>query len=184
MKAWAAYLVGPYRGNPLRIGYFSDNEIGWWNGTLYAFYVQKPAGNHTKQRLVALLREHYGGDWRRFTDDFVVENLGSFDELLRRRGACAHAASGQRGDSGGAAVDGTGRRAHYYRLVHDALRAADPEALILGDRLPIYYDPGRRGGDERPTWTSFRSTTTSTARTVGSRTISSTGSASWRASQC
>src|SRR5262245_30064593 len=33
MKAWAAYLVGPYRGNPLRIGYFSDNEIGWWNGT-------------------------------------------------------------------------------------------------------------------------------------------------------
>src|SRR5207249_2568346 len=29
----------------------------------------------------------------------------------------------------------------YYRLVHDALRAADPEALIFGDRLPIYYDP-------------------------------------------
>jgi plasmid replication initiation protein len=30
---------------------------------------------------------------------------------------------------------------HYYRLAHDAIRAADPEALILGDRLPIYYDP-------------------------------------------
>ena len=30
---------------------------------------------------------------------------------------------------------------HYYRLVHDALREADPDALILGDRLPIYYDP-------------------------------------------
>ena len=32
LKAWAEYLVGPYRGNPLRIGYFSDNEAGWWNG--------------------------------------------------------------------------------------------------------------------------------------------------------
>ena len=109
MKAWAAYLVGPYRGNPLRIGYFSDNEVGWWNGTLYSFYIQKPPGNHTKQRLVSLLREHYGGDWRRFTDDFVVESLGSFDELLRQRGACSKAASGRRWDSGGAAVDGSGR---------------------------------------------------------------------------
>jgi hypothetical protein len=27
----------------------------------------------------------------------------------------------------------------YYKLVHDALRAADPVALIFSDRLPIYY---------------------------------------------
>jgi hypothetical protein len=30
---------------------------------------------------------------------------------------------------------------HYYRLVRRALRAADPDALVFGDRLPIYYDP-------------------------------------------
>ena len=30
---------------------------------------------------------------------------------------------------------------HYYRLAHDAIREVDPDALILGDRLPIYYDP-------------------------------------------
>ena len=30
---------------------------------------------------------------------------------------------------------------HYYRLVHRAIREADPEALIFGDRLQIYYDP-------------------------------------------
>ena len=30
---------------------------------------------------------------------------------------------------------------HYYRLLHDALREADPEALIFADRLQIYYDP-------------------------------------------
>jgi hypothetical protein len=140
MKALAEYLVGPYRGNPLRIGYFSDNEIGWWNGTLYVFYVRKPASNHAKQRLVALLREHYGGDWRRFTDDFVVENLGSFDELLHSEGRVPTLRPG------GAGIQMVRRwtaqvAGHYYRLVHDALRAADPDALILGDRLPIYYDP-------------------------------------------
>ncbi len=30
---------------------------------------------------------------------------------------------------------------HYYRLAHRAIREADPEALIFGDRLQIYYDP-------------------------------------------
>jgi hypothetical protein len=29
----------------------------------------------------------------------------------------------------------------YYTLAEDAIRAADPEALYFGDRLPIYYDP-------------------------------------------
>ena len=31
--------------------------------------------------------------------------------------------------------------ARYYSVMREALRAADPEALYLGDRLPIYYDP-------------------------------------------
>ena len=30
---------------------------------------------------------------------------------------------------------------HYYALAERAIRAADPDALFLGDRLPIYYDP-------------------------------------------
>jgi hypothetical protein len=30
---------------------------------------------------------------------------------------------------------------HYYALVERAIRAADPDALFFGDRLPIYYDP-------------------------------------------
>jgi hypothetical protein len=140
MNAWAAYLVGPYRGSPWRIGYFSDNEVGWWNGTLYSFFIKKPPGNHTKRRLVSMLREHYGEDWRRFADDFVVEGLGSFDELLGNQERVPTLRPGGQGIQAvrrwTAEVAG-----HYYRLVHDALRAADPDALILGDRLPIYYDP-------------------------------------------
>ncbi len=30
---------------------------------------------------------------------------------------------------------------HYYALTEKAIRAADPDALFFGDRLPIYYDP-------------------------------------------
>jgi hypothetical protein len=140
MNAWAAYLVGPYRGSPWRVGYFSDNEVGWWNGTLYSFFITKPPGNHTKRRLVSVLREHYGGDWRRFADDFVVEGLGSFDDLLANQQRVPTLRPGGQGIQAvrrwTAEVAG-----HYYRLVYDALRAADPHALILGDRLPIYYDP-------------------------------------------
>ena len=29
----------------------------------------------------------------------------------------------------------------YYTLAEQAIRAADPDALYFGDRLPIYYDP-------------------------------------------
>ena len=140
MKGWAQYLTGPYRGNPLRIGYFSDNEVGWWNGPLYTYFVQKPSSSHTKRRLVSVLREHYGGDWRRFSADFVVDGLDSFEDLLASQGRIPRLRPGGQG------IQAVRRwteviAGHYYRLAHAAVRAADPDALILGDRLPIYYDP-------------------------------------------
>src|SRR5437762_1436119 len=36
MRAAARRLVAPYKGSPFRIGYFSDNEVGWWNGAIFA----------------------------------------------------------------------------------------------------------------------------------------------------
>ena len=55
----AHQLVAPYKGNPYRIGYFSDNEVGWWYGALFTYYLKQPAASHTKQKLLALLRETY-----------------------------------------------------------------------------------------------------------------------------
>ena len=141
MRAAARRLVAPYKGSPFRIGYFSDNEVGWWNGALFAFYLEQAATNHTKQRLVALLREAYGDDWDRFARDFVPPpGVASFADLLAREGGTPHLRPG--GDGIQVVRRWTGMVAErYYRLVHDALRAADPEALVFGDRLPIYYDP-------------------------------------------
>ncbi len=62
----AKKLIAPYKGDPRRIGYFSDNEIGWWNGPLFSAYTRYAPSNHTKQRLVGLLRERYGEDWQAF----------------------------------------------------------------------------------------------------------------------
>ena len=140
LRRVAAAAVAPYRGNPLRIGYFSDNEIGWWNGPLFMAYLTYPPENHTKQRLVALLRQRYGDHWQAFARDFIpAPGTGSFDGLLAGRTA-PHL---RPGGNGIAAVRAWTAivAARYYSAMREALRSADPEALYLGDRLPIYYDP-------------------------------------------
>lgn len=140
MMALARELVAPYRDTPYRIGYFSDNEVGWWAGALFVFYSMKPANSATKERWVETLHRHYGGDWSRFAADFVPPaGVNSWAALLETTAMT-------RMRPGGAGIhavrEWTGIVAHhYYRLAAAAIRAADPDALYFGDRLPIYYDP-------------------------------------------
>jgi len=140
MMALARKLVAPYRNNPYRIGYFSDNEVGWWAGALYVYYSMQPAGSATKQRWVETLRQHYAGDWRAFAGDFLPPpGVGSWAQLL----AATQMTRMRPGGEGIHVVrEWTGIVArHYYALAAKAIRAADPDALYFGDRLPIYYDP-------------------------------------------
>jgi hypothetical protein len=140
MMAEARKEVSRYRGSAYRIGYFSDNEVGWWNGALYRYYLKQPASNYTKQKLVTLIRNHYADDWRRFTDDFVVSSgISSFQDLLRNPDARARLRPGGNGIKMVGEWTATIAR-RYYELVYRALRAADPTALIFADRLPSYYD--------------------------------------------
>ena len=140
MDALARELVAPYRRNPYRIGYFSDNEVGWWAGSLFIFYSSKPATSATKQRWIELLRRHYADDWSLFAADFLPPaQVDSWDQLLATT-------QPTRMKPGGAGIhvvrEWTGMVAeHYYKLAERAIRAADPDALFFGDRLPIYYDP-------------------------------------------
>jgi len=140
LKRVAADAVAPFRGEPLRIGYFSDNEIGWWNGPLFTAYMSASPDNHTKRKLLSLVREHYQGSWAAFTRDFIpAPGRASFDDLL----ASLVAPRLRPGGHGINVIRAWTRlfAARYYQTMHDALRAADPDALYLGDRLPIYYDP-------------------------------------------
>lgn len=140
MRDMAHQLVAPYKGSPYRIGYFSDNEVGWWYGALFTFYLKQPASSHTKQKLVQLLRDTYGNDWQRFVRDFIPpHDVDSFEALLDRSAAMTQLRPG--GEGIHVVRRWTGMVAeHYYRLVHQALREADPEALIFAERLQIYYD--------------------------------------------
>ncbi|MFL5265532.1 MAG: hypothetical protein ACJ8AH_02865 [Stellaceae bacterium] len=140
MNELARELVALYRESPYRIGYFSDNEVGWWAGALFVFYSSKPATSFTKQRWVELLRQHYASDWARFAADFATPaGVESWAALLATTQMT-------RIRPGGGGIDivraWTGLVAdRYYTLAERAIRAADPDALYFGDRLPIYYDP-------------------------------------------
>jgi hypothetical protein len=140
MRVEAAKLVAPYRGDPHRIGYFTDNEVGWWGGALFVYFQTEPASSFTKQRWVETLREHYGGSWEAFAADFLPPpGVTDWAGLLQ-----AEAPTRMRpgGDGIAAVRRWTGVLAeHYYAMVERVLREADPEALLFGDRLPIYYDP-------------------------------------------
>ncbi len=140
MTALAKKLVAPYRHSPYRIGYFSDNEVGWWPGALFVFYSMKPASSATKERWIKLLLHHYRSDWRRFTADFAPPpGVHSWAALRASTGMTRMRPGGH----GIAVVEKwcgiVARR--YYTLAEKAIRAADPDALYFGDRLPIYYDP-------------------------------------------
>jgi hypothetical protein len=140
LRAEAEEQTAPYRGSPWRIGYFLDNEIGWWNGPLFTVFSSYPADNRTKQHLVSMLRAEYRGDWQAFLRDFVPPpGVASFDDLLEAQAPTRLRAGGH----GFAAVRRWTRivAESYYRAASAAVRAADPDALIFSDRLPIYYDP-------------------------------------------
>lgn len=138
VKEWAYRLTAPHRERGLRIGYFPDNEVGWWNAALFTFYLAKGWENRTKRQLWQLLYHHYEGKWQKLLDDWVPQEKMRGFAALKRAGVALKLRPG-----------GQGIRVvnvftylcaqRYYQLIHAALRAADPHALIFSDRLPIYY---------------------------------------------
>jgi len=138
MDECAQRLTAPYRERGLRVGYFPDNEVGWWNAALFTFYLARDWDNTTKRLLWRLLHDRYEGQWSRLLDDWVAPaGIRGFDSLQ----AAASTLKLRPGGRGIRLLNDFTRLCaeRYYKLVHDALRAADPDALIFSDRLPIYY---------------------------------------------
>ena len=139
MEAVAREQILALRDDPRVIGYYSDNEMGWWNGILFKMTMDQAPTSGQRQRLIQLLRETYQNDWARLLKDFEpapgVENW----DTLSRHGMLFLRAGGQ-----GLRVE---RRflellaERYYSLVHDIIRKYDPRALILGDRYQSFYYP-------------------------------------------
>src|SRR5215468_9811161 len=57
MEAVARDQILAWRDDPRVLGYYSDNEMGWWNGILFKMTLEQAATSGQRERLVALLRE-------------------------------------------------------------------------------------------------------------------------------
>jgi hypothetical protein len=138
MEAVARQQILPLRADPRVLGYYSDNELGWWNATLWKMTLEQPASSGQRQRLVKLLRETYQNDWQKLLEDFEPENAANWSQL--RRGGMLYLKSGGRGIH-------TMRRFlglladRYYQLMRDILRQLDSQALFLGDRYQSFFYP-------------------------------------------
>lgn len=131
----AQQKVAPLANDQNLLGYFSDNELGWWDDTIFDFYLKQPRNNATRQVLMRLLREHYGNDFARLRQDFESAEAKNFDELEGRSGLTI-----KRGGRGMEVVEEFAFLVaeRYYKLAHDAIRRYDAHHLILGDRYHGY----------------------------------------------
>jgi hypothetical protein len=129
----------PLRDDPRLIGYYSDNEIGWWNAILFKMTLEQAPTSGQRRRLIELLRQTYRNEWPELLRDFEpapgVENWPDLERhgiLFLRPGG--NGVQTQRQFLGLAAE-------RYYSLVRDIIRKYDRRALILGDRFPSFYYP-------------------------------------------
>ncbi|MFZ2445512.1 MAG: hypothetical protein WAW37_04070 [Syntrophobacteraceae bacterium] len=134
----AKELTAPYRDLPFLIGYYSDNEVGWWNSALFSWFLKAGWENWTKRHLWQMLHDHYGGSWEKLLEDWVPQGGLDGFEALKGAGASFKLRPG------GGGIRLVDRFMHdcakrYYELMFKAVRAAHPGALVLGDRLPLYY---------------------------------------------
>jgi len=118
--------------DPKLVGYFTDNELGWWDDTLFLSYLKMKPDAPGRRRLIQSLRDSYGGDFTRLQKDWVI--AGHSFESIRNLHLRA-------GGNGRKAIDAwtevIGRR--YYSLMRDTIRRYDSAHLILGDRYCQYY---------------------------------------------
>ena len=128
----------PLRDDPRLLGYYTDNEMGWWNAPLLKMTLEQPPASGQRQRLIALLQETYHRDWAELVRDFEPHGVTRWEELEQRGMLYL------RPGAGGIRTlrKFTGLLAdRYYALVHDIIRKYDQRGLILGDRYQSFFYP-------------------------------------------
>lgn len=126
--------IKDFKGEGRVIGYFSDNEQGWWYGALFDWAWK---GVHTRAKFIDLLSKRYGS-WQALLHDFVPVGASDF-ATLRKSGRLFLRPGGH----GISAVDAyIGLLAErYYSLCRSIIKKYDPGALYLGDRYISNFYP-------------------------------------------
>lgn len=138
MHQIAREQILPVRDDSRLLGYYTDNEMGWWNAALFKLTLQQPPTSGQRQRLMQLLRETYRGNWPELLKDFEPEGAGSFDELAQK--GMLYLRPGSEGIRVYRRFLGL-MAERYYTLVREIIRTYDSRGLILGDRYQSFYYP-------------------------------------------
>ena len=81
MEEVARHQILSLRDDPRLLGYYSDNEMGWWTEALVKMTLEQPRTSGQRQRLLALLRKTYNNDWAALLKDFEVEGSVDWEAL-------------------------------------------------------------------------------------------------------
>jgi hypothetical protein len=127
-----------FRDDPHRLGYYSDNEVGWWNASLWRMTLDQSSSSGQRQRLLRLLRDRYQKDWQKLLVDFEPENARNWSEL-KRHGNLVLKPGGEGVRVMRQFLSLVADR--YYQLMRDIIRKYDPQALYLGDRYQSFFYP-------------------------------------------
>lgn len=124
------------KDDPYLVGYFSDNELGWWDDTLFLSYLKMPKGSPGQTKLIQTAKNFYNNDFGKLRKDFTVM-ARSFAELASKPSMTlkpnangiqlVHKWNGVLAE-------------RYYSLMHRTIRKYDPNRLIMGDRYQQYYN--------------------------------------------
>lgn len=132
----ARKLVPPHKNDPNLVGYFTDNELGWWDDTLFLEYFAMGETAPGKRKLVGVMRDHYQGSFADLKREWSVD-ANSFQELLSAKSI--HLKVGTKGIKAVHEFNFALAR-RYYSLVKSLIRRYDRNHLILGDRYCQYYN--------------------------------------------
>jgi hypothetical protein len=138
MDSLAKEQILPIRDDPRLLGYYSDNELGWWNSALFKMTLEQDRKSVQRQKLLKLLHAEYEGDWQKLTADFEPLGAGSFEEL--ERGGLLYLRAGGDGIRVMRAFLGIVAE-RYYAVCRELIRKYDQRAMILGDRYQSFYYP-------------------------------------------
>lgn len=125
------------RDDPLVIGYFTDNEQGWWDETVFQHFLSQPWTDTAKQKLWTMADKAYHGDVRAFSADITVNPAPRSFQDLQGKLTDIGWARGRRPVIVESFVEWMAEE--YYTAAAAAVREADPNHLVLGDRYASYY---------------------------------------------
>jgi hypothetical protein len=130
--------IVPLRHDPRVLGYYTDNEMGWWNAALFKMTLEQPPTSGQRQRLVKMLRQTYHDNWSELFKDFDPDGVMSFKDLDQR--GKLYLRPGSRGIRVYRRFLGL-MTERYYSLVRQIVHTYDPRGLVLGDRYQSFYYP-------------------------------------------